>query len=474
MKRIHTLLAIGCGLLFAASTCFAQMYTVNDLGTLGGEWSDVTGINASGQVAGSSGLPNAAGHAFRTAPNRPINPHTDDLGTLGIPFHSEGWGINDSGQVVGGSFIQFFRGPFHAFRTSPNESINPATDDLGALSGGFSTARGVNSSGQVVGYASVTSGPAEHAFRTGPNRPIDPATDDLGTLGGLESQAADINAFGQVVGMATLAGDTEIHAFRTRPNRRINPATDDLGTFGGSVSYARGINDFGQVVGSARLPGDTVSHAFRTASNRSINPATDDLGTLGGTFSDALGINNYGQVTGLSYLPGDSDEHAFLYDGGKMQDLTTLIESDSSCEIARIGTVDINDAGQMAGSAICTGQTHAVRLDPIYHALVQQPINADGSSVFKNKRGTIPVKFRLTQHNARTCNLLPATLAITRASGGKLRSVDENEYGRGSSFKITGCQYHYNLVAKELGAGVYRADISINGIMVGHAVFAVK
>jgi hypothetical protein len=84
------------------------------------------------------------------------------------------------------------------------------------------------------------------------------------------------------------------------------------------------------------------------------------------------------------------------------------------------------------------------------------------------------VKFRLTQHNARTCNLLPATLAITRASGGKLRSVDENEYGRGSSFKITGCQYHYNLVAKELGAGVYRADISINGIMVGHAVFAVK
>ena len=135
------------------------------------------------------------------------------------------------------------------------------------------------------------------------------------------------------------------------------------------MSYARGINDFGQVVGSARLPGDTVSHAFRTASNRSINPATDDLGTLGGTFSDALGINNYGQVTGLSYLTGDSDEHPFLYDGGKMQDLTTLIESGSSCEIASIGTVDINDAGQIAGTAIAAAKdTLSVSIPSITHS----------------------------------------------------------------------------------------------------------
>ena len=49
MKRIHTLLAIGCGLLFAASTCFAQMYTVTDLGTLGGTaTTSATAINASG------------------------------------------------------------------------------------------------------------------------------------------------------------------------------------------------------------------------------------------------------------------------------------------------------------------------------------------------------------------------------------------------------------------------------------------
>ena len=42
-----------------------------------------------------------ANHAFRTAANRPINPATDDLGTLAGTWASFGLGINASGQVVG-------------------------------------------------------------------------------------------------------------------------------------------------------------------------------------------------------------------------------------------------------------------------------------------------------------------------------------------------------------------------------------
>jgi hypothetical protein len=122
---------------------------------------------------------------------------------------------------------------------------------------------------------------------------------------------------------------------------------------------------------------------------------------------------------------------------------------------------------------------HAVRLDPIYKAFVQQPINADGSSVFKAKRGVIPVKFTLTQYNVQTCNLPPATIATTRAAGDTLASVDESIYvtpaESSSNFRIdTACQYHYNLAASSLGVATYRVDISINGIMVGHAVFALK
>src|SRR5207247_4075922 len=55
---------------------------------------------------------------------------------------------------------------------------------------------------------------------------------------------------------------------------------------------------------------------------------------------------------------------------------------------------------------------------PIYAAQVQQPINADGTSVFSVRRGVVPVKFTLTQGGVATCDLPPATIAVTRTAGG--------------------------------------------------------
>ena len=61
---------------------------------------------------------------------------------------------------------------------------------------------------------------------------------------------------------------------------------------------------------------------------------------------------------------------------------------------------------------------------------------------------------------------------------GALGAIDESTYvanaDRDSNFRITGCQYAYNLAASSLGVVMYRVDISINGIMIGHAVFALK
>ena len=494
MKRIHTLLAIRCGLLFAASTCFAQMYTVTDLGTLGGDISVAYGINASGQVVGwsltgggdpSSGL---SIHAFRTAPNRPINLATDDLGTLGGPFpYSVAYGINDSGDVVGGSYTSANTPGFcciqHAFRTAPDRPIAPTTDDLGTLGGSNSTAYAINNAGQVVGDSDNGrdtcptphgSSPAQRAFRTAPNSPINPTADELGTLEGCWSVAQSINGSGQVVGMAQNK-DGFLRAFRTAANEPINPATDDLGTLGGGTySVANSINAFGQVVGYSSISADDANHGFRTAANAPINPFTDDLGPIAEAIypaqpSPATGINNYGQVIGGS--------PAFVFGGGVMNVLDDLIPADSGWKL--IMAYGINDTGQIVGMGAPGGASgygvgRAYLLTPIYRAVVQQPINSDGSSVFEAKGGKIPVKFRLTQYNAQTCNLLPATISITRAADGKLRTVSEHKYGRGTSFKIKGCQYHYKLATKNLRAGVYRADISINGIMVGHAVFALR
>ena len=113
-----------------------------------------------------------------------------------------------------------------------------------------------------------------------------------------------------------------------------------------------------------------------------------------------------------------------------------------------------------------------------YVAAVQQPINADGSSVFNANRGVIPVKFTLTTNGVPTCTLPAAALSLFRTAGSVISGIDESVYemsaDTGSNFRISGCQYIYNLSAKPLGTGTYRIDISIGSTVVGSAVFALK
>ncbi len=115
-----------------------------------------------------------------------------------------------------------------------------------------------------------------------------------------------------------------------------------------------------------------------------------------------------------------------------------------------------------------------------FGAQVQQPINADGTSVFNAKRGVIPVAFKLTSDGVATCQLPPATISVFRTSGGVVGSIDESTYllksDSGSNFRIdsTKCQYVYNLGASSLGPGTYQAYISIGGSVAGSATFALK
>jgi hypothetical protein len=113
-----------------------------------------------------------------------------------------------------------------------------------------------------------------------------------------------------------------------------------------------------------------------------------------------------------------------------------------------------------------------------YAAQVQQPINADGTSVFNVRRGVVPVKFTLTLNGVATCNLPPATIAVTRTAGGTTGPIDESVYtgsaDTGSNFRISNCQYIYNLSASALGVGTYRVDIIINGQVVGSATFTLR
>ena len=145
--------------------------------------------------------------------------------------------------------------------------------------------------------------------------------------------------------------------------------------------------------------------------------------------------------------------------------------------VVPVGTGSIA-LGNFIAAVPCPSPTPTPTATPAYAAQVQQPINADGSSVFSVRRGVVPVKFTLTQGGVATCDLPPATIAVTRTAGGVMGAVNESLYSgsadSGSNFRIDSCQYVYNLNSGALGAGTYRVDILINNQVVGNGIFQLK
>ena len=95
----HFILAVAVLLSFVGNRAWGEaLYTVTDLGTLGGSGSNAIGINASGQVVGQSWTSSSNEHAFLYSNGAMV-----DLGILfGPPLTSQcRFGINASGQVVG-------------------------------------------------------------------------------------------------------------------------------------------------------------------------------------------------------------------------------------------------------------------------------------------------------------------------------------------------------------------------------------
>lgn len=307
-----------------------------------------------------------------------------DLGTLG-GTESVAFGVNDSGEVVGYSFLAT-SGVMHAFLYSGGTMI-----DLGTLGGMRSGATDINNSGDVVGSSEATPGGLQHAFRY-----------SAGVMTDISSAysygaASAINDSGKIVG-TLLSGS----AFR--PFIYNNGSMQILGTFGGRSGEAYGINSSGQVVGQADtsdISGYTGYHAYlysggvmtdihATPANQIFNTANDindsgtvvgfhwgtsgssstpqlaftysggvlmDIGVLpGGTDSVAKAINNNGDIVGRSKGVG------FLYSNGTMTDLNSLLAPGSGWVIR--DAQDINQYGQIVGYGSVNGEQHAYLLNP--------------------------------------------------------------------------------------------------------------
>ena len=205
-------------------------------------------MNDRGMLTGAATTADdAATHAFVWQNNgSPI----EDLGTLGGDF-STGAAVNESLQVTGSSDLSVNSSP-HAFLWLPDGS---GMQDLGTLGGNFSNGLFINAAGNVVGTSNLVPNGRGHAFFKSYFGPMQ----DLGTLGGTYSVPTAFNNGDVVAGNSYKSGPKTTHAFVWMNH---GAPMQDLGTLGGTRSFANAINPAGQVTGSANLAGDAVTHAF--------------------------------------------------------------------------------------------------------------------------------------------------------------------------------------------------------------------
>ncbi|HXR78386.1 MAG TPA: choice-of-anchor D domain-containing protein [Bryobacteraceae bacterium] len=352
-----------CLPVFVAGLAMAQqppqngytVYAVTDLGTLPGyKTSEASGINNSGQVAGTAYMDtNLQGvhHAFLWQ-----NGQLTDLGTLPGYDSTRALAINDKSQIVGTAENSSGNGGSHAFLWQ-----NGQMTDLGTLGGSESSARAINNLGQIVGDSLTASG-ADHAFLW-----QDRQMTDLGTLGGadVDTVATGINDSGQVVGYSNFGEYTFLWQ---------DGQMTDLGKLAPGFVTIRPpvINNKGQVAGSQY--GADGSHAFLWQDGKFT-----DLGAIGSDpYGQVTGINESAQVVGGA-MNEDHTFHPFLAENGQIIDLSTLLQAGSGWNLGYENGPNangINNAGQIIASgdaAVPDYQEHALLLTakPIVDADLQ-------------------------------------------------------------------------------------------------------
>jgi probable HAF family extracellular repeat protein len=310
----------------------AEWYSVTEIPSLGGWYTEPRRVNNKGQVTGFSYLANSeTSHAFLYSSGS-----SKDLGTLGGP-ESYGRDLNDAGDVVGVSETTSGDRAFlyHA----------GAMRNLGTLGAPYSEAWGINDSGQIVGGSYDSNGSMRAFIYEGG------AMTSLGTLGGDYSEAYDVSGNGKVAGMSyTAANEQDLFVYE-------NGSMTDAGSGAPNMSLlVEAINDRTDVVGMWAPPQGYAGYTgflYRDGV----------LGTLVDGYSEPADVNNAGVVVGYAIFGNEG--HAFVWDATQgIQDLNTLV--DSSLGLTLQVVQGINDVGQIVGRGTrnSDGASVAVLLTP--------------------------------------------------------------------------------------------------------------
>ena len=355
LAKLTTIVVLFTVTVHPASASAPPQYSITDLGSISGATDEVgaMAINDRGQVAGGNG------HAFLWT-----NGRLQDLGTLPQEEYEDSTlavanGLNNHGQIVGcsGGFGPVFMSGLQSTRGIVVE--NNHLQQFSRYNVSF-IPYAINDADQIVGLNAYRG----FFYAQGEMLPI-------GTLShvpnGNRSTARSLNSQGQVVGWST-EGTLHIarydqlatHAFLWQRHGKSGQMRD-LGTLPGWVnSYAYGINHQGEIIGSVSDAGGDTSgfeRASRTAAFLWRSGKMISLGTLPGSKSSAaFGINDSAAIVGTS------DNRAFLWEQGRMRDLNAALPAGSGWTLEKAKA--INNKGQIIGTGTLNGQAHMFLLTP--------------------------------------------------------------------------------------------------------------
>lgn len=316
--------------------------------------STATDINNVGVVVGTYPFSPTSTHGFLNRGKGLV-----DLGTLGGSA-SEAVAINDKGEVLG--HWTAAGGQRRGFIYYQGKRR-----DIGALRGTFARYTDINNAGYVTATAESPRFPGGWRgylrdpggkFRDVGNLTF-PDWPDVPTL----NTALALNNRNQVTG--------ETGPF-SQPDQPLRAYTwtrgvmRDLGDFGWAPNGGNAINDRGQITGYMSVPTGFRSRVAYIYSNGRLIDIDGRGAAIPERSSIGAGIDNYGHVVGSSdHLSG------FVYRGKRMQSLNALIDPKSGWDI--VEPEAINDAGQIAATALRNGVSYAVRLDLIRPSVLAAP-----------------------------------------------------------------------------------------------------
>ncbi|MCX5889215.1 MAG: hypothetical protein NTY36_07165 [Deltaproteobacteria bacterium] len=325
---------------FLAVPSEAVKFRYEDLGTLGGNQDYSSGgfrqigINDLGQVVGMSHTAGGDSHAFLKSPGKAMQ----ELPLLSGTIESQAYCINHSG-LIGGYYNLYDGTDDHACKWQLMPGPIYQVIDLGV--GGGSEAYGLNDAGYFVGVARNSGYQHAHVLP-----PVGNAQ-DLGTLPGHHgSIAKGINSSGTIVGYSFDSSYINTACYWS-PSGGSWAAAVSL--FGVANSVAISINSQGQAVGYVISSGD--SHAVLQSLGQPLQYLGSFVSPQGS--GQAYDINDSGWVVGWS--SGYAGLRASLWtSNGGAQDLNKLTVNLPTGVILYYAMA-INKRGEIAGYMATSG-----------------------------------------------------------------------------------------------------------------------